>query len=60
MKRIYYIIGLLIFGLISFKPLNNYLIELERQEHEQYVNRLNSYHSFYESSRKLQKEKRPH
>ena len=59
MKRIYYIIGLLIFGLISFKPVNNYLIELERQEHEQYVNRLNSYHSFYESSRKLPKDQRP-
>ena len=59
MKKIYYIVGLLIFGLISFKPVNNYLIELERQEHEQYVNRLNSYHSFYESSRKLPKDQRP-
>ena len=59
MKRIYCIIGLLIFGLISFKPVNNYVIELDRQKHEQYVNRLNSYHSFYENSRNLPKDQRP-
>ena len=59
MKKLKYIIPLILIGMVSFQSFNNYVSDINRQKYENSINDLNTLHALYQESRNLPKEQRP-